>query len=197
MPVKSAFVSLPWVWCPFCEQRSLILFIHSFRIFTNVHNVLWSYQSHTPHPTPPNNTPTSHSHFHVIFPCPPNQHKQSSYELRDWGSQRRACTSLHQVPVECFLWDFWMWKQVGLWFFCLLSGSVSSVCLSLSAPMYSFLSCFTLFYFIYSLGAYLFSIQKQKGVVLHEKGSSEKLGGIQGRKTVVRVYYVRKKVYFQ
>jgi hypothetical protein len=79
--------------------------------------------------------------------------KQNSYEITKAANMHRADTGLHQVLSICnidsssvFLWDFWVCKQVGLGFLCLLLVSFPSVGLGCPVPM-----CYliTLSYFIY------------------------------------------------
>ena len=57
-----------------------------------------------------------------------------------------------------------------------------------------------IFYFVmfgcYLLGACSFLMRDRKGVDLEGKGGGEELGGINGGKTVIRIYYMRK-TYFQ
>jgi hypothetical protein len=37
----------------------------------------------------------------------------------------------------------------------------------------------------------------RRGVDTNGRGSGEKLGGGDGRKTIIRIYYVKEKIYFQ
>lgn len=51
--------------------------------------------------------------------------------------------------------------------------------------------------YYYSLEAFSFSNEKQKGVAVGETGGGAMLRGDEGRETVIRVYYARKNDYFQ
>lgn len=100
---------------------------------------------------------------------------------RDWSSKPRVFMGLHQVLCLCIihfclasLWDFWLWEWMGLWCLCLVLGLFFSWWVAVSN---SDLTVFVLFYYILNPNG---------------NGRGETLGGVEGGKTTLRIYYMRK-----
>lgn len=94
----------------------------------------------------------------------------------------------------------------GFWFYEIPACANVCVCVSVFLVflfllfLYFVLFCFSvLFYFIlfYSLEVCLFSSKRQKEYRFQRKGGEEDLRGVEEGKSVIRIFYMEKKFYFQ
>lgn len=56
---------------------------------------------------------------------------------------------------------------------------------------------FVLSYYIFSFKSLSFLMRDIKGMDPYRRGVEEELGGVQGGKTIITMYYMRKKIFFQ
>lgn len=130
---------------------------------------------------------------------------------KHWSRSNRVYTGLCQVfriNTVAFnliiLWGFWMCDQVGLWFLCpllelfyfflcLIFFFACLVQLQCDGNCFIFL-CFILLCFISILikACSFQSRERQEGSGSGEWGGGKELAGVEGRKAVVILYFIRK-----
>lgn len=66
----------------------------------------------------------------------------------------------------------------------------------LSYPSFLLLFSFILFYY-YSLNVSLLSKRDRQGVDLDRRGGREELGEVEEMETTIKIYFMKKKIYFQ
>ena len=123
---------------------------------------------------------------------PLNQHTKAIYELTDWGSIRRAYTSLHQVLCG-YIMASQVCEWVGLWLSFILLGSCGSdfcllvlFCLFVYFAFCFVLSTFNMFGFVLS---YFIIIPFWKKEIFESTRPDGRAGRDLGRWPLAHLYY--------